>query len=81
MTRWSDAPLDDLTAAVAGSDLWNAPGVPDHGLAPLRVRAASEWLTVRYPNLCQLNTAKKSGWTEVRLRDKRPAWKKEGLLA
>jgi len=47
---------------------------------PLRVRAAAEWLTVRYPNLCQLNTAKKSGWTEVRLRDKRPAWKKEGLL-
>ena len=37
MTRWSDAPLDDLTAAVAGSDLWNAPGIPDHGLAPLRV--------------------------------------------
>ena len=37
MTRWSDVPLDDLTAAVAGSDLWNAPGIPDHGLAPLRV--------------------------------------------
>jgi beta-glucosidase len=37
MTRWSDVPLDDLTAAVAGSDLWNAPGIPDRGLAPLRV--------------------------------------------
>jgi hypothetical protein len=47
---------------------------------PLRVRAAAEWLTVRYPNLCQLNTSKRSGWTEVRLRDKRPAWKREGLL-
>src|SRR3954451_10157557 len=37
MTRWSDVPLDDLTAAVAGSDLWNAPGIPEHDLAPLRV--------------------------------------------
>jgi beta-glucosidase len=37
MTRWSDVPLEDLTAAVAGYDLWNAPGIPDHGLAPLRV--------------------------------------------
>ena len=37
MTRWSDVPLDDLTAAVAGTDLWNAPGIPAAGLAPLRV--------------------------------------------
>src|SRR3954468_2729986 len=37
MADWSDVPLEDLTAAVAGSDLWNAPGIPTHGLAPLRV--------------------------------------------
>jgi beta-glucosidase len=37
MTRWSDVPLERLTAAVAGRDLWNTPGLPDHGLAPLRV--------------------------------------------
>jgi beta-glucosidase len=36
MTRWSDVPLEQLTAAVAGSDLWNAPGIPGR-LAPLRV--------------------------------------------
>jgi hypothetical protein len=40
---------------------------------PLRVRAAAEWLTVKYPGLCTLNTSKKSGWTEVRLRDRRSA--------
>jgi len=37
MTDWADAPLDDLTAAVAGIDLWNTPGIPDRGLPPLRV--------------------------------------------
>ena len=38
---------------------------------PLRVRAAAEWLVARYPGLCTLNTSKKSGWTEVRLKDRR----------
>ena len=36
MSDWSDVPLEQLTAAVAGTDLWNAPGVPDR-IAPLRV--------------------------------------------
>lgn len=36
MTQWSDVPLEQLTAAVAGSDLWNTPGIPDR-LPPLRV--------------------------------------------
>ncbi len=36
MSDWSDLPLETLTAAVAGSDLWNTPGIPDR-LAPLRV--------------------------------------------
>ena len=37
MTSWSDVPLEDLTAAVGGIDLWNTPGIPEHGLAALRV--------------------------------------------
>ena len=37
MTSWSDVELDDLTAAVAGIDLWNTPGIPEHGLPPMRV--------------------------------------------
>ena len=37
MSQWSDVPLEDLTAAVAGIDLWNTPGIPEQGLAPLRV--------------------------------------------
>ncbi len=37
MSPWSDVPLEALTAAVAGIDLWNTPGIPDHGLPPLRV--------------------------------------------
>ena len=36
------------------------------------------YLTKEYPNLCTLNTGKKSGYTEVRLRDKRET-KKENL--
>ncbi len=36
MSDWSDVPLEQLTAAVAGIDLWNAPGIPGR-LAPLRV--------------------------------------------
>ena len=30
------------------------------------------YLTKQYPNLCTLNTSKKSGYTEIRLRDTRP---------
>ncbi len=37
MTPWSDLALVDLTAAVAGTDLWNTPGIPEHGLPPMRV--------------------------------------------
>ncbi len=37
MASWSDTPLEDLTAAVAGTDLWNTPGIPEHGLPPMRV--------------------------------------------
>lgn len=38
---------------------------------PLRVRAASEWMVAKYPGLCTLNMSKKSGWAEVRLKDRR----------
>lgn len=31
-----------------------------------------EWLVETFPDLCTLNTSKKSGWTEVRLKDRRP---------
>lgn len=37
MTQWSDVPLESLAAAVAGIDLWNTPGIPEHGLPPMRV--------------------------------------------
>jgi hypothetical protein len=40
---------------------------------PLRVRASAEWLAARYPGLCSVNNSKRSGWTEVRLRDRRQA--------
>jgi len=36
-----------------------------------RVRSSAIYLTERYPSLCTLNTSKKSGRWEVRLKDKR----------
>jgi hypothetical protein len=36
-----------------------------------RVRSSAVYLTERYPALCSLNTSKKSGRWEVRLKDKR----------
>jgi hypothetical protein len=41
-----------------------------HGTrTPERVHEAAVALTERFPGLAHLNTSKKSGWTEVRLRD------------
>lgn len=37
MTQPSDVSLDDLSAAVAGIDLWNTPGIAARGLPPMRV--------------------------------------------
>ena len=36
-----------------------------------RIHDSAVYLTKKYPNLCTLNTSKKSGFTEVRLRDRR----------
>ena len=36
-----------------------------------RIHDSAVYLTKEYPKLCTLNTGKKSGYTEVRLRDKR----------
>lgn len=36
-----------------------------------RVDVAARWLAEQYPDLCSLNLKKKSGWAEVRLRDRR----------
>lgn len=43
-----------------------------------RIHDSAVYLTKEYPNLCTLNTGKKSGYTEVRLKDKRET-KKEDL--
>ena len=37
-----------------------------------RIHDSAVYLTKQYPKLCTLNTSKKSGYTEVRLRDARP---------
>ena len=37
MTSWTDVPIEDLAAAVGGTDLWNTAGISEHGLPPLRV--------------------------------------------
>tara|TARA_B100001123_G_scaffold449148_1_gene613287 strand:+ start:1178 stop:2119 length:942 start_codon:yes stop_codon:yes gene_type:complete len=37
-----------------------------------RIHDSAVYLTKVYPELCSLNTSKKSGFTEIRLRDKRP---------
>tara|TARA_Y100000389_G_C17286257_1_gene425608 strand:- start:415 stop:825 length:411 start_codon:yes stop_codon:yes gene_type:complete len=37
-----------------------------------RIHDSAVYLTKQYPNLCTLNTGKKSGYTEIRLRDTRP---------
>jgi hypothetical protein len=34
-----------------------------------RIHDSAVYLTKQYPGLCSLNTGKKSGYTEVRLRD------------
>ena len=36
-----------------------------------RIHDSAVYLTKVYPELCSLNTSKKSGFTEIRLRDKR----------
>ena len=36
-----------------------------------RIHDSAVYLTKQYPELCTLNTTKKSGFTEVRLRDRR----------
>tara|TARA_B100000795_G_C22802415_1_gene442623 strand:- start:3030 stop:4190 length:1161 start_codon:yes stop_codon:yes gene_type:complete len=36
-----------------------------------RIHDSAVYLTKKYPQLCKLNTGKKSGFTEVRLKDKR----------
>ena len=36
-----------------------------------RIHDSAVYLTQKYPLLCTLNTKKKSGYTEIRLRDKR----------
>lgn len=41
-----------------------------------RIHDSAVYLTEKYPNLCKLNTGKKSGYTEVRLRDRRLSPKK-----
>lgn len=42
-----------------------------------RIHDSAVYLTKKYPNLCTLNTGKKSGFTEVRLKDKRETKKKD----
>jgi hypothetical protein len=37
-----------------------------------RIHDSAVYLTEQYRNLCSLNTSKKSGYTEIRLRDRRP---------
>ena len=36
-----------------------------------RIHDSAVYLTKMYPELCTLNTGKKSGYTEIRLRDTR----------
>lgn len=50
---------------------YSEPGGMQVTRTPDRVRESAEWLARRYPQLCELNLAKKSGHAEVRLRDKR----------
>jgi len=38
-----------------------------------RIRLSAEWLAKNYPDLCTMNTGKKSPYPEVRLRDRRRA--------
>ena len=35
-----------------------------------RIHDSAVYLVEKYPLLCSLNTSKKSGYTEIRLRDK-----------
>ena len=42
-----------------------------------RIHDSAVYLTKQYPKLCTLNTGKKSGFTEVRLKDKREEPKKK----
>ena len=41
-----------------------------------RIHDSAVYLTEKYPELCTLNTSKKSGYTEIRLRDRRNQVKK-----
>ena len=45
-----------------------------------RIHESAVYLTEKYPLLCTLNTSKKSGFSEVRLRDRRPEEDKSRVL-
>lgn len=51
---------------------YREPGGMQVERTPERVEASARELVARYPELCQLNTAKKGGHVEVKLRDRRP---------
>ena len=45
-----------------------------------RIHESAVYLTEQYPLLCTLNTSKKSGFSEVRLRDRRSEEDKSRVL-
>ncbi len=50
---------------------YTAPGGMQDTRSAARVDESARWLHAQFPDLCSLNLTKKSGWTELRLRDRR----------
>jgi hypothetical protein len=69
----ADGAVVRMEYATVKSRYYTEPGGMQETRTPERVRKSAEQLARRYPQFCSLNTSKKSGFVELRLRDKRVA--------
>jgi hypothetical protein len=73
-----DGAVVRLEAYSLRTSYYTTPGGMQETRTTERVTSSAKWLAQRYPELCRLNTAKKSGRTEIRLL-KQPVRQREVL--
>lgn len=69
-----DGGVTRFNFAAVETRFYNTPGGVNAYRTEEVTRASCRQLLAEFPLLCSLNTAKKSGHWEVRLRDRRPRW-------
>lgn len=68
----ADGAVVRLEAFAPKTRYYKEPGGMQVTRTEARVDQSARTLAARYPDLCRLNTSKKGGHTELRLRDRRP---------